>query len=402
MGTFFSRDRFGRPQILAGLLLLMLIAQCAWLIAHQPPGAISPEELARVEEGREQWHGHGIAGTPAGLVHPAESIRMRGAPFDPERSPLWYLIESAPVALFGGGPDSATWFWLTRAPYAIIGALLGASLWYVSRRLYGNAGGYTALALYCFSPAVVRAGSLWFSPPNIAGAWGAFGAVFTAIAVAHTLYAPREVVLWNWRRILLLGVSLALAVGSHFGLVLIVPVLLGLMLYLAPHRRAAVITIFGTSIGVGVALSFASYFFHPGLFAHAVGSAVLFRGTGAALRLPGAYLQVGRELLASGPVLALMAPISLAIWLATRRSRYFGNSAPLLMAILFLLLRVGSPHAAGSIYSLLGIIFLFVFVGGIVADLLETRIRGLGMAVIAGMLVANAIWGLTGLFSIGR
>jgi hypothetical protein len=97
-----------------------------------------------------------------------------------------------------------------------------------------------------------------------------------------------------------------------------------------------------------------------------------------------------------------MAPISLGVWLAARRSRYFGNSAPLLMALFFLLLRVGSPHATGSIYSLLGIIFLFVFVGGIVADLLETRIRGLGMTVIAGMLVANAIWDLTGLFSIGR
>jgi len=402
MGTFFTRERFGTPQILAGLLLLVFIAQCAWLIAYQPPGAISAEELARVQEGREQWHDHGIAGTPAGFANPAESIRMRGAPFDREHSPLWYLIESAPVALFGVGPDSAMWFWLTRAPYALIGLLLGASLWYVSRRLYGNAGGYTALALYCFSPAVVRASSLWFSPPNIAGAWGAFGAVFTAIAVAHTLYAPREVVLWNWRRILLLGVSLALAVGSHFGLVLIVPLLLGLMLYLAPHRRAAVLTILGTSIGVGAALIFASYFFHPGLFAHGVESAVLFRGTGAALRLPGAYLQVGREILGSGPVLALMAPISLGVWLAARRSRYFGNSAPLLMALFFLLLRVGSPHATGSIYSLLGIIFLFVFVGGIVADLLETRIRGLGMTVIAGMLVANAIWDLTGLFSIGR
>src|SRR6185503_20017664 len=185
---------------------------------------------------------------------------------DADQSPLCYLIESAPVALFNVAPDSRAWLWLTRAPFVFIGALLGASLWYVSRRLYGNAGGYTALALYCFSPAVLRASTIWLSPPNIAAAWGTFGSVFTAIAVSHTLYAPREVVLWNWRRILLLGVSLALAVGSHFGLVLIVPLLLGLMLYLAPHRRAAVLTILGTSIGVGAALIFASYVFHPTLF----------------------------------------------------------------------------------------------------------------------------------------
>src|SRR5437868_8446393 len=101
-------------------------------------------------------------------------------------------------------------------PYVVFGGLLGASVWYVSRRLYGNAGGYIALALYCFSPAVILASTLWFAEPNIAGTWGTFGAVFTAIAVSHTLYAPREVVLWNWRRILLLGVSLGLATGSHF------------------------------------------------------------------------------------------------------------------------------------------------------------------------------------------
>jgi len=402
MGTFFNRGRFGTPQLLAGCLLLAFIAQCAWLIAHQPTGAISPVELARVEEGRGQWHDHGIAGTPTGLLNPAESIRMRGAPYDPDHSPLWYLIESAPVALVHADPERAVWFWLTRAPYVFIGALLGASLWYVSRRLYGNVGGYTALALYCFSPAVIRASSLWFSPPNTAGAWGTFGAVFTAIAVAHTLYAPREVVWWNWQRILLLGISLALAVGSDFSLVLIVPVLLGLMLYLAPHRAGAVVAILGTSVAVGLALIFASYFFHPGLFAHSVGNAVFFRGTWAALRLPEVYLQVGREILASGPVLALMGPASVLIWLFARRSRYFGNSAPLVIAIFFMLLRVVSPHETGSIYSLLGVIFLFVFVAGIVADLVETLNRELGLAVIAGILIANAAWDLTGFFAIGR
>jgi hypothetical protein len=336
------------------------------------------------------------------LLGPDEGIRLRGAPYDPDHSPLWYLIKSAPVALFHVDPDRAAWLWLTRTPYVLIGALLGASLWYVSRRLYGNVGGYTALTLYCFSPAVIRASSLWFSPPDIAGAWGTFGAVFTAIAVAHTLYAPREVVWWNWQRILLLGVSLALAVGSDFSLVLTVPLLLGLMLYLAPHRAAAVVAILATSIGVGLALIFASYFFHAGLFARSLGNAAFFRGTWAALRLPEAYLQAGREILASGPVLALMVPASIGIWLAARRSRYFGNSAPLIIAIFFMGLRVLSPHEGGTMYSLLGVIFLFVFVAGIVADLVETLNRELGLAVISGILAANALWDLAGFFAVGH
>src|SRR6202043_4250725 len=126
------------------------------------------------------------------------------------------------------------WGWLARAPYLTFGVLLGASLWYVARRLYGNAGGYIALALYCFSPLILRSSTLYLAPPEMGAAWGTFGTIFTAIAVAHTLYAPREVVIWNWRRILLLGLSLALAIGSQFSLIILLPLALGFMLYLAP------------------------------------------------------------------------------------------------------------------------------------------------------------------------
>jgi hypothetical protein len=401
MGTFFTRERFGRPQIVAGCLLLIFMAQCCWLIAHQHVGIIVPEDISRVQEGWSQWHAHGIAGTPTGLVNSNTSLQLRSAPYDPDHSPLWYLIESAPIAVFNVAPDSRAWLWLTRAPFVIMGALLGASLWYVSRRLYGNAGGYTALGLYCFSPAVLRASALWLSPPNMAAAWGTFGSVFTAIAVSHTLYAPREVVLWNWRRILLLGVSLALAVGSYFSLALIVPVLLVFMLYLATHRSAAVVAILGTACALALILLLAAYSLHPGLFAHGLANAVLFNGTGAALHLWRSYLQLGREIAASGPVLVLLVPVSLVVWAAYRRSRYFGNSAPLVMALFFMALRVLSPHEVGSIYGLLAAIFLFVFVAGIVADLLETAARELTTAVVIGLLAANAVWNLIGLYRIG-
>lgn len=401
MGTFFTRERFGAPQILAGSLLLIFVAQCGWLIAHQHAGIIDPEEIARVQEGWAQWRGHGIAGTPTGWVNPGTSFRLRGAPYDPDHSPLWYLVESAPVTLFNVAPDSPAWVWLTRAPFVLIGALLGASLWYVSRRLYGNAGGYTALTLYCFSPAVLRASVLWLSPPNVAAAWGTFGSVFTAIAVSHTLYAPREVVLWNWRRILLLGVSLALAVGSYFSLALIVPILLVFMLYLATHRSAAVVAILATACALAFLLLFGAYFLHAGLFAHGLANAALFNGTVAALRIWGSYSQLLREIAASGPVLVLLAPLSVLVWAGYRRSRYFGNSAPLVIATFFMILRLLSPHEVGSIFGLLAAIFLFVFVAGAIADLLETAARELTMAVVIGLLAANALWNLIGLYRIG-
>ena len=262
MGTIFSSQRFGRPQLLAGLLLLVFVGECSWLVAHEYPNSTGENEIARIEGGLVQWHGQGIAGTPS-VPTPQDPASINAQGYDPHHSPLWYLIASAPVYVFHLSPDSRLWIWLTRAPYILFGTLLGASLWYVSRRLYGNAGGYIALALYCFSPALIRSSALWAAPPDVAGTGGTFGAVFTAIAVSHTLYAPREVVLWNWRRIALLGVSLTLAVGSHFGLALIIPALLAFMLYLAPDRKAAVAVILASACFIALLLLFSSYFFHP-------------------------------------------------------------------------------------------------------------------------------------------
>jgi hypothetical protein len=400
MVRFFSRERFGRPQMFAGLLLLAFIGECVWLVAHQPPAAIAPDELARVQEGLAQWQGHAIAGTPA--ASGTQWIRIRGDAYDPHHSPLWYLIGSAPVALFGVTPDLRAWVWLTRIPYVLFGTLLGASVWYVSRRLYGNAGGYIALALYCFSPSVIRTSALWFAQPNVAAVWGTFGAVFTAIAVSHTLYAPREVVLWNWRRIILLGVSLALAIGSEFSLAIVIPVLLIFMLYLAPDRRGAAVAILSAASLIGLMLVFAAYFFHAGLFWQALLHAKWLDISVPALGMQGAYWQVIKEVAVGGPVLILLVPSALIIYVVWRRSRYFGNAAPLIMALLFLGLRVLSPHDPESIYVLAAIIFLFVFVAGVAADLLETKAREPVAAVLIGLLAANGLWNLIALARIPR
>lgn len=399
MSGILNRERFGAPQVLAGVLLLMFLGECCWLIAHQP--VTTPEDVARVREGVAQWHGKGIAGTPSGAGFLGE-VRERGSAFDQNHSPLWYLIEALPVAVLAVQVESVAWIWLTRLPYVLCGALLGASLWYVARRLYGNAGGYVALALYCFSPTVIRASTLWFSPPNVAGAWGTFGAVFTAIAVSHTLYAPREVVLWNWRRIVLLGISLALAVGSDFSLALVIPAVLLFMLYIAPERRGAALAILAAACTIGSLLLFASYFFHAGLFAQSLHSARLWTGSGSALTMRGAYLLVAREVAAAGPTLVVLVPAALLTFLAWRRARYFGNTAPLIIAVTFLFLRAASPHEAESVYSLVAVVFLFVFIAGIAADLLETKAQEYGTALLLGLLGANAFWNLLGLSRIAR
>lgn len=409
MVRFFTRERFGRPQFLAGLLLMVFLAQCGWLVSHSARHT-EDSEVFRVDEGLRQWRGNGIAGTD--FRHAAalsDSINyLQGVSFDSNdgydanHSPMWYLIASAPIAAWPvPEPElSGYWGWLARVPYVIFGVLLGGSLWYVARRLYGNAGGYIALVLYCFSPAILRSSAIWVAQPEIGAAWGAFGAVFTAIAVAHTLYAPREVVLWNWRRIVLLGLSIALAVGSQFSLILLVPMALAFMLYLAPTRRVAAVAIWGAACGLAFVLLLSSYFFSPGSFWSGMLHADFLAMTGHAFGMVGAYQRVASQIMESSPVLVVALPVALVTFVLWRRARYFGNTAPLLVAALFLALSVGMPHYPGMGFALMAVPFLFVFVAGIAADLLETRYRNLATACVVGLLSAYAVWNLMGLAKI--
>src|ERR1700688_2849834 len=401
MQPYFTRERFGRPQFLAGMLLLCFFAQALWLVhaemqtGREPDGA----EALGIGEGWKQWHGRGIAGAP--LLDPVgvaqDPLSGDSSGFDTEHSPLLYLASAAPLLTWPqhfGSDSAAYWRWLPRIPFLACGIFLGASLWYVARRLCGNTGGFVALTFYCFSPSLLQASAVWHSEPEIVAAWGAFGAIFTAIAVAHTLYAPREVVLWNWRRIVLLGISLAIAVGSQFSLIVLVPMALGFLLYVAPVRRQAGLVIWIAACLVGVLLLFAMYFFHPQAFSESMRRASFWGATWRGFTVLGVYEEVGVRIWRASPALALWLPFAVVTYAAWPRTRYFGNTAPLLVAVLFLILGIAHPHVAGAGFLLAAIPFLFVFVSGVLADLLETRCRPLVMACIVGMMAAYVIWSL--------
>ena len=402
MGRFFTRERFGRPQFLAGLLLLAFLAQCFWLISRGlSTSGLDSSELYRVQQGLLRWRGEPLA-HPVSAETPIEVERNHG--YDPNHSALYYLIAGAPLLAWPMPmqPEQMRyWAWLVRLPYPIFGALLGASLWYVARRLYGNSGGYIALILYCFCPGMLRASAGWFAQPEVTAAWGAFGTIFTAIAVAHTLYAPREVVLWNWRRILLLGLSLAMAIGCQFSLVILLPFSLGFMLYLAPERRSAAMAIWAASCVVALFLLYASYFFQLGEFHNALRHASFFGVLWQSLGMPGAYRQLAMQLGQNSPALWFALPAVIVTYAAWRRARYFGNTAPLLVSVAFLFLALVTPHYPGFGFQLMALPFLFVFIAGVTADLLETRHRNLVLACTWGMLAAYAIWNVAELTRVG-
>jgi hypothetical protein len=394
MRPYFTRERFGRPQFLAGLLLLCFLAQALWLVHSELHRAGEPDgpEAVRIGEGWKQWHGRGIAAAPLldAAVSAQDPFRADDGGFDTEHSPLLYVVSATPLLAWPQdfASDSAGyWRWLPRIPFLACGLFLGASLWYVARRLCGNTGGFVALTFYCFSPSLIQASAVWHTEPEIVAAWGAFGAIFTAIAVAHTLYAPREVVLWNWRRIVLLGISLAIAVGSQFSLIVLVPMALGFLLYVAPVRRQAGLVILIAACLVGFALLFAVYFFHPHAFGESMRRAEFWGATWRGFTVLGVYKQVGVGIGRACPALALGLPVALVTYAVWPRTRYFGNTAPLLVAVLFLGLGMAHPDSAGAGFLLAAIPFLFIFVSGVLADLLETSYRLLVEACIVTLLV---------------
>jgi hypothetical protein len=397
------RERYGKPQYIAATLLLLFLAQCSWLVSRNlRAGTLETREWYRLDQGARLL---GVA--PHTVADPAEPSPEAGpgvplrveenGGVDPDHSALWYLIPAELLRLWPGTLSSeslATWGWLVRAPYLFFGVMLGASLWYVARRLYGNVGGFIALTLYCFAPGIIQATAAWYAEPEIGAAWGAFGTIFTGIAVAHTLYAPREVVLWNWRRILLLGVSIALAVGSQYSLFVIVLMALPFMLYLAPARRQAAIAIWLAACTVAGALLLGAYGFRPTALFAAATHAHWLELTARAFTLPGALGRVLAQLGANSPVLVLMLPIALVAYAAWPRARYFGNTAPLLVALTCFALGWACPHYPGLGFQLVALPFFFVFIAGVFADLLETRQRVLVLACLFGLLSAYAVLSL--------
>jgi hypothetical protein len=403
---FLHSDAFRAPQFAAAALLLVYLLQCVWLLRAQTLHGSTPnsDQALRIHQGLEQWKGGAIAGTPESLRSEAATglpsagraghLRVRDG-YDQDRSPLSYLVAAALLLV-----RPSSWFpeslqpLLAASPNLFFGVMLGGSLWYVARRLYGNKGGYIALTLYCFSPAMIMNVAGAQSLGEMGAVWGAFGTVFTAIAVAHTLYAPREVVLWNWRRILLLGLSLALAAGNQFSLAILSLVILPLMFWVAPVRPRAVLAIWTTAIAVAMVLLFAGYFFEPGLFWQGMLHARWIDFEPAAFGISVSYRNALQTIFVSSPPLMLALPVALIAYLGWKRTRYFGNTAPLLIAALMLILALGAPNFPGQGFHLTMLVFLFVFVSGVFADLMETQQSLLVTAGLCGLLGASAIWNL--------
>ena len=372
--------KLGLPQIAALVLLFIFAVQCFWFMAHVP---ITQMEASYIEDG---------------LLH-VDRLANANSEY---RSPLIAVLAGFPAKAMGNDRQFSRlsdFRFLIRLPFLMAGLLLGASLWYVARRLYGNVGGYIALGLYCFSPmAITRASQV---QPDIVGAWGAFGLVFTGIAAAHTLYAPREVVFWNWKRILLMGISMALCVGSQWSLWLVLLPTLAFMLWVGHVRPMAALAIFAAACVVGLVLLWGLSSFRPLVFADALRNADWIEFSPAQLSSRSIYSLLWLFFLQNGLGPSILLVVSMMTFAAWRRARYFGTAAPLITAVLLIVVGLVMQHFAGLIFLFVAVPFLMLFMAGISADLLETRYAVFANAIIVGVLVANAVMDVGGLLRLG-
>jgi hypothetical protein len=389
------RFRFNLPQRIAAGLLLLFLAQGLWITSRQ---TLSDRDYQYARCGRETWEKPSpLAGyfTSCGNIRDGIlAYRLAGLPLTLNLLAEWALdiFRKPEDRVVQSAGELTPWelrhqlthiLLLLRLPFLMAGCVLGAGLWWVTRRLYGNLGGYTALALYCFSPPILKA---CVTPaPEILAALGVYGAVYTCIGVAHAMQGPRR----KWRpRIVLLTAVLGVAAAAHIA-ALPVAVLFGLvfMLWVAEGRRSQVLPILLVASAGALVVVFACYGFSPDAFSYVFRSAagVLWLSFDPARRFFSTLNNAGVTVAAASAVL---------LFLGVRRSRYFGNTAPLLCAlVLFPLITTGVPGTPW----LWGLPFLLTFIGGVFADAYESPRGRLAVAAAGAIVVLQVVFCLLSL-----
>ena len=389
------RFHFNLPQRIAAALLAVFLIQGFWLIARQDLGD-SDYQYARC--GREMWEKSSpVAGyfTTCGNIHDGVlAYRAAGLPLtvnllaerglDLFRKPEDRVVQ---IAGQGAGAGLSTWelrhqlthiSLLLRLPFLFAGFALGGALWWVTRRLYGNFGGYTALALYCFSPSILKASVA----PNseILTALGLFAGVYTCIGVAHAMQGPRRL----WRpRIILLTIIFGVVAASHISALPVVALLgLVLMYWVAEGRRAQVLPIVLLAVAGALLVVFALYNFSPDAFSYVFRSAVGFVwfSLDPVRRF---FSQLGN----AGITIAVAA--AAVLYSALRRSRYFGNTAPLLCALFLMMLVTTGVRSTPWLWALP---FLLTFIAGVFADAYDSSRRKVALAAGGAIVLLQAVF----------
>jgi hypothetical protein len=360
--------KVGRPQVFAGLMLLAFLAQCLWAAKTR---AVADLEYRYIAAGLPS------AETSAEIKTASASPLTGWVAALPVRAiPLIRKVASPTISEALAVPRP----WLLRLPFVLFGFWLGAALWWVARRLFDDAGGYVALALYCTSPAMIKISSN--IGPEIILAWSGLGLIYTAIGVAHTLYAPPK----KWApRIVILGLSIGFALATAWWSFTLVLLAFAYMIYLAPGCRKKVMIVLSGASAIGCMVWAAAYWL-TGSAGLSVKAVLGQKPTLMAVRNLAFALSVQTD----GYVLVLLFILAFTAYGSWPRARYFGNTAPLITALAVVFFFSVAP-AIRIWDASLGLSFVFIFIGGLAADFLETRFNRQIALFLAACFVIRAV-----------
>jgi hypothetical protein len=188
----------------------------------------------------------------------------------------------------------------------------------------------------------------------------------------------------KWRpRIVLLTAIFGVAAASHIAALPVVA-LLGVvfMYWVAEGRRSQVLPVVLIAVGGALLVLFALYNFSPDAFSYVFRSAAGFVSfsTAPAVRF---FSELGNA------GITIAAAAAAILYVALRRSRYFGNTAPLLIFLILVFLVTTGVRAIPWLWALP---FLLTFIAGIFADAFDSPKRRIALGAAGAIVLLQAVF----------
>jgi len=181
----------------------------------------------------------------------------------------------------------------------------------------------------------------------------------------------------------LLTAAFGMAAAAHIAALPVV-VLLGLiaMIWVAEGHRSQVLPVVLVAAAGALLILFACYGFSPDAFSYVFrsGAGLLWLSLDPAKRFFSTLSNAG---------ITLAAASAFILYISHKRTRYFGNTAPLLCALPLLILVMTGASGSPWLWALP---FLLTFVAGVFADVYEGPRGRLAIAAASAIVVLQAVF----------
>jgi hypothetical protein len=169
------------------------------------------------------------------------------------------------------------------------------------------------------------------------------------------------------------------------------------MLWAVPHRRAAALCILFAAITVSLLLLDFCFLGNLRALSHGFAQAGWLSWTPESLS-PGLLARIlARFFFDAAPAALLTFFCAITAWFVSPRIRFFGNTAPLIVFLMLLVMAIFLPENGASATLLATLPFLLLFISGVFADLIEGNLQAPALGVIFAVIAAQAAYSIASL-----